>query len=177
MANHDRWTFRMRPYHEAPEVWNDLRNADPAASLYHGGQWFSVVSRAFGLQLVLATIERVTGLVLVRYHDQLHYKWGARLLSAPTGAQHLLVREIVDKYIGKMKVWTWAVLTSATRDFANSKGKSAELPRPCRTRFTQKLRAMSVRKHSTELARRFPIYGNVCRPVSLMVWAACFIHI
>jgi Acetyltransferase (GNAT) domain len=268
MAKHGYWTFQMRPYRERSGVWNDLRNSDPVAGLYHGDAWLTLLTNAFGLNLVLATIERgsevragcvlarsrnpfarklialpfsdacpplstdqdavpallsalrdqvknldfeirgltgperwetvecfqrwsidlsrpesgtarkleggirrklrrareagvdiisgnsrefvdryyalhsktrhrlgipsqrlslftlmqqifsgdaveiwlavhkgadVAGLLLIRDHDQLHYKWGARLLSAPNGTQHLLTCEVVDKYVGKLK--------------------------------------------------------------------------
>jgi hypothetical protein len=42
----------------------------------------------------------VAGLVLLRNSDQLHYKWAARRLSAPSGTQHMLICEVVNKYSG-----------------------------------------------------------------------------
>jgi hypothetical protein len=45
----------------------------------------------------------VAGLILLRHKEEIHYRWGARLPSAPNGAQHLLISELVNKYEGTLK--------------------------------------------------------------------------
>jgi hypothetical protein len=58
MAKNGYWTFQIGPYRERSGVWNDLQNSDPAADLYHRDAWLSLLNRVFGLNLILATIER-----------------------------------------------------------------------------------------------------------------------
>jgi hypothetical protein len=47
----------------------------------------------------------VAGIILLRDRDHLYYKWGARRLSAPVGASHMLLWEVIRQYAGKARVF------------------------------------------------------------------------
>jgi Acetyltransferase (GNAT) domain len=46
----------------------------------------------------------VAGGVLLREGDQLYYKWGARRLTGPGTANHLLMWEVICEYAGKVRI-------------------------------------------------------------------------
>jgi lipid II:glycine glycyltransferase (peptidoglycan interpeptide bridge formation enzyme) len=60
-----------------------------------------------GLQVWLATHKGadVAGIIVLRDRDQLYYKWGARSLSAPVGASHLLLWDVIREYAGRAGVF------------------------------------------------------------------------
>jgi len=72
-----------------------------------GRALFTLMQRSFpkdALEIWLATHKGidVSGLITLRHRDEIHYKWGARLLAAPNGTQHLLISEVVGKYAGHL---------------------------------------------------------------------------
>ena len=46
----------------------------------------------------------VAGAVLICEQNTIHYKWAARLLSAPAGANHLLLWSVIEEYAGRVEV-------------------------------------------------------------------------
>jgi len=49
--------------------------------------------------------EDVAGLVLLRYRDQLHYKWGARRVKAPPGINHAIHWSVIEEFAGKVNIY------------------------------------------------------------------------
>lgn len=86
------------------------------------------------LQVWLATDKGVdvAGIVLLRHGDQLYYKWGARRLSAPVGASHMLMWEVIRQHAGCMQVLDLGRTDVRNRGLAQFKkevgGKPSELP-------------------------------------------------
>src|SRR5216684_1496228 len=51
-------SFRIEPFVSNTNAWNILKQNDPSAALYHSTPWISLIRRAFGLELFVATVER-----------------------------------------------------------------------------------------------------------------------
>lgn len=51
-------SVRLRPFSEGRAAWQELLDASPGATLYHREAWIQLLSRAYGLSLWLATLNR-----------------------------------------------------------------------------------------------------------------------
>ncbi len=70
----------------------------------------------------------VAGIILLRDRDHLYYKWGARRLSAPVGASHMLLWEVIREYAGKARVFDLGRADVSNRGLAQFKKELGATP-------------------------------------------------
>jgi hypothetical protein len=77
------WTFRLRPYADAREIWGGLCETLPGAGLYHSDRWLGLLNRALGLRLWIATIQRQSDVRAACVLGQTRNPFGKTLASLP----------------------------------------------------------------------------------------------